>query len=588
MKNIYRTLTKLATATSVLLFTYGDTVAQKPVFDWAIRYGGTGTDYSMSVAVDNSGNVYTAGYFQGTVDFDPGPGTSSLTAAGKTDLFIKKVSATGAFQWVKGIGGDDYEQPGNIALDNKNGYVYFTGNFRSSSVDLDPGPATHNVTRTGSTADGLIVKLDFSGNHISSYHLAGTASTTPTSIRADKWGYVYLAGSFSGSADFDPGPGSGSLTAGTKTHMFAAKYRPDGSLIWTRQIVCSSYGEFTNMVLDSLSNMYASSCFEDTVDFDPGPGVKEAMSAGLMDIGVTKLDSAGNFVWAQHAGGIEPDWGNNIAVDNKGNTYTVGTFDGNANFDPDGSGHYVSSTGFGSNPDAFVLKTDATGQFAWVRTFGAASGGIEKMNAVSVDKATGNIISTGSIDGLVNFDAGGAGFWMEATGSSDMFIYALNETGNFQWGLQTESGALTNCSGEDVTTDPSGNVYLTGWFNDSTDFDPSYTTTNMLVSSAKSLDGFILKLKPPAATAVADIQPGNQLSLYPNPADKFIRIAAGAQLSHATVTIFNALGQQVIHEDDLNGDQIRLEVSSLSAGNYFVVLENAGKRKTTLFSKAAY
>ena len=44
------------------------------IFLWAKAFGGDDTEKIFSITLDASGNVYTTGHFQGTVDFDPGPG----------------------------------------------------------------------------------------------------------------------------------------------------------------------------------------------------------------------------------------------------------------------------------------------------------------------------------------------------------------------------------------------------------------------------------------------------------------------------------------------------------------------------------
>ena len=58
---------------------------------WAKRFGGSGTDRSAAVIADNSGQAFIAGFFSGTATF----GTTTLTAADSSDVFVAKVNQNG-------------------------------------------------------------------------------------------------------------------------------------------------------------------------------------------------------------------------------------------------------------------------------------------------------------------------------------------------------------------------------------------------------------------------------------------------------------------------------------------------------------
>ncbi|MDQ3073975.1 MAG: SBBP repeat-containing protein, partial [Bacteroidota bacterium] len=77
---------------------------QAQQLEWASAIGSTGNDYGRAVTTDANGNLYTAGFFTGTVDFDPGSGTANLTSAGGLDVFIYKTNPSGALIWAHSIG----------------------------------------------------------------------------------------------------------------------------------------------------------------------------------------------------------------------------------------------------------------------------------------------------------------------------------------------------------------------------------------------------------------------------------------------------------------------------------------------------
>ena len=110
--------------------------------------GGIFGEESFSIALDGSGNVFTTGYFDNIVDFDPGAGTFNLTSVGSTDIFISKLDAAGNFVWAKQMGGTMDDRGQSIALD-ASGNVYTTGYF-NGTADFDPGAGTFNLTSAGS------------------------------------------------------------------------------------------------------------------------------------------------------------------------------------------------------------------------------------------------------------------------------------------------------------------------------------------------------------------------------------------------------------------------------------------------------
>ncbi len=60
--------------------------------NWAVTFGGTGSDDGYAVSVDSSGMVYLAGTYSNTVDFDPDPlGTYALTNPAKANMFLLKL-----------------------------------------------------------------------------------------------------------------------------------------------------------------------------------------------------------------------------------------------------------------------------------------------------------------------------------------------------------------------------------------------------------------------------------------------------------------------------------------------------------------
>ena len=297
-------LTKMKSARVVLPFLLAAlvlTTGTPSTYAWSSAqasvsvFGGTSGDYSRSIAVDSSGNVYTTGYFYGTADFDPGAGTSNLTSAGSYDVFVSKLDSSGNFLWAKSFGGTSSDHGYSIAVDSS-GNVYTTGNF-NGTVDFDPGAGTSNLTSAGN-ADVFVSKLDSSGNFLWAKSFGGTSFDISYSIAVDSSGNVYTTGYFSGAADFDPGAGTTTLTPAVGPDVFVSKLDSSGNFVWAKSFGGTSSDYGYSIAVDSSGNVYTTGPFTGAADFDPGAGTTTLTSAGSFDVFVLKLTSAGEALTA--------------------------------------------------------------------------------------------------------------------------------------------------------------------------------------------------------------------------------------------------------------------------------------------------
>ena len=405
---------------------------------WVKKFGSTAADQGTSVAVDSLGNVYTTGSFSGTVDFDPGAGTSNLFS-GNDAVFVLKLNSAGEFVWAKQFNESwtSVAYGYSIAVDSL-GNVYTTGFFRGT-VDFDPGAGASNLTSAGSTGnvDAFVSKLDSTGAFVWVKQFTGTGNKDELgySIAVDSSGNVYTTGSFSGTTDFDPDPAGGAvanLTSAVGADVFVSKLNSTGAFVWVKQFGGTSSEQGRSIAVDSSGNVYTTGFFQGTADFDPDPAggaVANLTSAGVLEVFVSKLNSTGAFVWAKRLGGTGNDEGKSVTVDASGNVYTAGRFADTADFDPGaGTSNLTSAGGF----DVFVSKLDATGAFVWAKQFGG-TGDFDEGHSIAVD-SSGNVYTTGTFRGTADFDPGaGTANLVSSDGAdalaTDVFVSKLSSAG---------------------------------------------------------------------------------------------------------------------------------------------------------------
>jgi hypothetical protein len=342
-------------------------------FLWAKNIGSADFEYGVAITADDSGNVYITGYYDGTIDCDPGSNQELLTSEGNGDIFILKLNSSGEFVWGKSVGGAGYEEATAIATD-ANGNVIVLG-YLYEEVDFDPSENNYLLNTTG-ISDTFILTLDANGNFNSAKTYGGTGLDLGLDMKIAVNGDIYITGYFDETSDFDPNP----LTSFNVT--------PNANGFTSYVLHLNSSGEFINIFhtlggdvssrgidVDNDGNAYIAGYFSGVADFDGNPinGTENIYSSTEFYNGfLLKINSLGEFVWAKHIECNNTLFGFDISVGSTGEVYASGYFDGTADFDP--SAGIFELTKSTLNPtDAFLVALKANGDFRSAYTFGGAA-----------------------------------------------------------------------------------------------------------------------------------------------------------------------------------------------------------------------
>lgn len=201
---------------------------------------------------------------------------------------------------------------------------------------------------------------------------------------------------------------------------------------------------------------------------------------------VFQYSSAQVFHWAKQTDIHQSNYpgGKDIVKDNNGNVYVTGSFQGTLNF---GS---ISLTSTGGE-DIFIAKYDSLGTVLWAqKAGGSATGGVMDIGtSISTDQ-TGNVYVTGSfMCETITFDTITVTN-NSSTYTSDIFIAKYNAAGAVQW-VRT-AGGLQDDNAESISTDASGNIYISGVFES----DPATFGNNTISAIGNGNNLFIAKYDP--------------------------------------------------------------------------------------------
>jgi len=404
-------------------------MAQIP--QWAIGAGSPLSDDARSCVVAPNGNVYLAGLFSGTMDLDPSAATYNINSNGQSDIFLACYTSSGNFLWGLNVGGTSYDGVLSMATD-KSSNVLIAGFFSGQHVNFDPLST---------------------GIYLSDMGVIGPVLTTA---------------------------GDG----------FVAKYTPLGKCVWAIDLGDSSVFDVAEAVgVDEQNNVYVGGDFHFTMDIDPSAG-STLLNALTGTAYLIKYDPAGHLVWGFNFGGGGNDGVDNavwdIKSDGKGSIYLAGCYQNTSDFSSTPVlGSTLASSGI---YDGYLARYDTAGHFTFVTSMNGA--GNDEATSLAFDSA-GNVYVTGYTSSRVlTFNPSATAFTTQGLGlHQDMFLAKYTSAGAYLWA--NVIGNKTNDASGSCIGIYKNNLYCTGYFHDTVDFDPSPATAYL--SSNGQADIYLCK-----------------------------------------------------------------------------------------------
>lgn len=567
--------------------------------------GGSSGELGEEIEIDNEGNAYIVGttHFS-TSDYPTTIGSYDYVRekSDEDDVFISKLNSEGdSLIYSTFIGGQGQDYGKSIALDS-NGNAYITGYTHTSSSDGYPTVnGSYDKTFNGGYTDVFVTKINSRGSSlIYSTFLGGLDSDYGSDIEVDSDGNAYITGWTGGSesilfpttnGSFDPTHNGGPEK--TPYDVFVTKLDPKGeSIVYSTFIGGSGSDEGHDIEVDEEGNIYVTGWTTDAlIDYptttgsynEAHNGGKESLR-GECDVFITKLNSDGSsLIYSTFLGGPGNDFGFDIEIDDKGNSYITGSCDNGFPF-TNSSVNLIKE----SSTHLFVSKMDDSGSTL--------------INSIMISDASGNDIELDASQNIYVTGRCGEGFPVtngvfditfndiqDDHLKADAFLIKINNNGSVLL-YSTFLGGSNDDWGKDMKIIKNNNVIIMGkTISKSVSFpttDESYDTTyNGRVDLF--ITNFYMNPKPPIF--YEDLTPnstkiGQKLNFTLDMENKGISEVIVeywyGRGNHTNATM--SFNDHYFHSIDI-GDHDSKELNYIfHASNYFATWNNTLKKNITI------
>ena len=308
----------------------------------------------------------------------------------------------------------------------------------------------------------------------------GNQTEEPQSVSVDAIGNTYVSGYF-----FDSilifGTDTLVNTPGGSADIFIVKYDTLGNVIWAKGFGSNQFDDGIDIATDAAGDVYFCGTFNGlTITMGSVTLTNAAGLGNTSDLFLMKMDSSGIVLWAKRAGGMENDYGTDLAVDNSGDILMTGIFKSSSiTF---GATVLGNAGGGSGTSDAFIAKYDSLGSLIWAKSEG---GGADDEGRDVTANILGDIFLLGVFNGT-SITFGSTTLPNAGVGYNDIFISKYDSLGNIIWAKGI--GGSNNEDVRNISMDLLGNILVAGNFNS-----PTLTIGSTVLTTAGSDDVLVVK-----------------------------------------------------------------------------------------------
>jgi len=392
--------------------------------------------------------------------------------------------------WVTRITGNDVQSFTALQVNSK-GNVYAAG-FAYLSTQIESFCDT-SANFSFNNFNSTLVKLSAAGDPIwrKDFNQGGGYNAI-RKILLDKNDNIYITGNCYGPVDFNLDENvSSNLAPNGSSDLFLVKYDSFGNYQWGRR-----FGGETDFDISYLidfspdSNIIISGTFGDQVDFGNPDNPIVFTSTGEQDNFTAKINSLdGSTIWAKQVGGISFDDVISQTIDQFGNIYLVGLYMFNQTDVDPGVGVQLTEP-IGVVPmRSYILKLSNQGNFIWVKQYE----GFNTSSLSDIQIGPDNSLYTYGVFSLdADYDFSPTNVVTVPDSSMGTFLAKYDLEGNFNWVKSIGSFDYSGATGwEKLVIGNSGNIYVTGFFNGTNDFDPGPNEEIISAPDTASFNPFI-------------------------------------------------------------------------------------------------